>query len=162
MVPPELWGTRDTLESTESLETITDKGRSVETRRGTESIAESPKSVRQARRSSLIRIFAWAIGSMDGWGVRTESTHSLQVPVDDIEAVKILQPTRDVYQLWKSVMPAIADTYEVTHKFDSIHFSVVLDEIVDIAVIHPFRQQRKPGRLHVQRRAEQRYNVWVA
>ena len=52
--------------------------------------------------------------------------------------MKILQPSRSVYQLWKPVMPVLADADVVTYKLDSVHFAVVLDEIVDITVIHPF------------------------
>jgi len=52
--------------------------------------------------------------------------------------MKILQPVRGVYQLWKPVMPVLANADVVAYKLDSIHFSVVLDEVVDITVIHPF------------------------
>jgi len=82
--------------------------------------------------------------------------------MDDAEAMKILHPMCDIYQLWKPVTPVSTDTYVIAYELDSIHFSVVLDEFVDVTVIHPFRHQRKPGRLHVQLRAEQRDNVGVA
>ena len=72
-----------------------------------------------------------------GCGIGTELTHPLQVPMGDIQAVKVLQPSRSIYQLWRPVILVLNVDME-TYKLDSIHFPVVLDEIVDITVIHPF------------------------
>ena len=88
-------------------------------------------------------------------GVGTELTHPFQIPVGDVQAMKILQSSCGIYQLWKSVIPALVDANVGTYKLDSIRFFMVLDEIVDIAVIHPFGHQSKPGRPRVQCRTEQ-------
>ena len=70
-------------------------------------------------------------------------TDSLQIPVDEAEAMKILQPVRGIHQLRKTVIPVSVDMGVVTHELDSIHFSTVPDELVDVTIIHPLRHQRK-------------------
>ena len=78
-----------------------------------------------------------------------ELTDSLQVPVDDVEAVKILQPVPNIHQLRRTVRPVSVEMIVVTHELDPIHFSVVLDELFYVTVTHPLRHQRKLGFLLV-------------
>ena len=88
--------------------------------------------------------------------MRNGLTDTLQIPVDEVEAMKILQPVRNIHQLRRTVIPGSVEMNVVTHELDSIHLSVVLDELVDVTIIHPLRHQRKLRFLLVQRRAEQR------
>ena len=80
----------------------------------------------QARWSFLIRIFAWAVGSAGDRGIEGKSTHSLQVSMDEVEAMEILQPMSDIDQLWETVIPVSADVNVATHKLDSVRFCVTL------------------------------------
>ena len=63
--------------------------------------------------------------------------------MDDVESMKILQPVPNIHQLRKTVIPVSVEMNVVTHELDSIHLSVVLNELVDISIIHPLRHQRK-------------------
>ena len=75
--------------------------------------------------------------------------------MDDVKAMKILQPVRDIHQLRKTVRPVSVEMDVVTHELDPINFYVVLDELVDVTIIHPLRHQCKLRFLLVQCRAEQ-------
>ena len=79
--------------------------------------------------------------------IRIELTDPLQVPVGEVEAVEILQPLCDVYQLQKPVSYRSAGKHKTTHELGPIHICVLPDEVVDVTVIHPFRHKRKPVRL---------------
>ena len=72
-----------------------------------------------------------------------------------VEAMDILQPMGNIHQLRRSVVSVFANSDVVTHKLSPIYFPVFLDELIDGTVVHPFRQQREPRCLHVQRCAEQ-------
>jgi hypothetical protein len=50
---------------------------------------------------------------------------------------------RDVHQLWNLVMPVSTNANTETHKLDSIDAFVLLDEIIDVTVIQPLRDQRE-------------------
>jgi hypothetical protein len=91
------------LESVEILKALEDVGISVERWGAKSAIVESPKSARQARRSFFIRIFSCSLGSVESEGTYTALTDPLQLPVDEVEAVKVFQPMCDIYQLRKPV-----------------------------------------------------------
>ena len=76
--------------------------------------------------------------SVESERICTELTDPLQLPVDEVEAVKVLQPMCDIYQLRKPVSYRCRRGYMGTHKLDSVNFWVSPDEVVDSAVIHPF------------------------
>jgi len=84
----------------------------------------------------------------------TKSTDPLQVSVDEVEVMKVLQPMGDIYQLWEPVSCRSTRESMVTHELDPVYFWVLLDEVVDVTVTHPFRNQRKL--IWFQCRAEQR------
>ena len=65
------------------------------------------------------------------------STDPFQVSMSEVEAMKILQPMCNIYQLWKPVISIHVDTGVKAHKLDSIHVPVVPDELVDVTITHP-------------------------
>ena len=44
---------------------------------------------------------------------------------------------RNVHQLWNSKILVSGDANIATHELDSIYVVMLLDEIVDVAIIHP-------------------------
>ena len=64
----------------------------------------------------------------------------------------------DVYQLVKQVIPVSGKGNKTTHELCTVHVSVLLDKLIDITVVHPFRYHFKPL-LHLN--AKQRQNIWV-
>jgi len=58
--------------------------------------------------------------------------------MNDAKPMQIFQPMRNVYQLLKPFIPVIAREDTVTHKLCAVYFPVLLDELVDITMIHPF------------------------
>lgn len=63
---------------------------------------------------------------------------------------------RNVHQLWNSKILVSGDANIATHELDSIYVVMLLDEIIDVAVIHPFRDQSEPQCLLIERCGEQR------
>jgi len=74
----------------------------------------------------------------------TKSTDPLQVSVNDAKPVQVFHPMCNVHQLLKPFTSAFARDDMVTHKLRTVYFPVLPDELIDIAVIHPFRHHRKP------------------
>jgi len=91
-----------------------------------------------------ICLFTWVSGRSER--TRTGVTDPLQVPVDEIEAVEILESMRDVYQLRKPsrLLTDPQGDYVATHELDTIYIFAPPNEAVDVAIIHPFRHKCKP------------------
>ena len=92
-----------------------------------------------------IRLFTRV--SMQSRRILIELTDPLQVPMDEVEAVKILQSMCDIYQLRERISCRATGRCMLTHELDSVHFCVLLNEFVDVAVDHPFRHKRELVRL---------------
>ena len=56
----------------------------------------------------------------------------------EVEAVEILQPLCDIYQLQEPVSYRPAGKYKTTYELGPIHICVLPDIVIDVAIIHPF------------------------
>jgi hypothetical protein len=48
----------------------------------------------------------------------------------------------------------------VTHKLNAVHMIVLLDELVDVPMFHPFGDHRKPAFAY--RHSKQRQDIWMS
>jgi hypothetical protein len=74
------------------------------------------------------------------------NVYPFKVSVNHPEAMHIRQPVRDVNQLKRtSVRLCGGGDQGTTHKLSAVYMSIFLDELVDVPVIHPLRNHRKPA-----------------
>ena len=71
-------------------------------------------------------------------------TYPLQVSLHHVNAMHVLQPSRGVGQLNKSVVSGVYARYSpITHELDTINPSMFPNILADVTVIHPLRHHRK-------------------
>jgi hypothetical protein len=107
---------------------------------------ERPKSARQARRSLLIRMFAFGQVRCKHENIPFEKdSYPFQICVNHVEDVHVIQAVRNVNQLNRTSARHCGGDQGATHKRNAVHIFVLLDELIDVPVFHPLGDQRKPA-----------------
>lgn len=75
--------------------------------------------------------------------------YPFQVSVHHVNAVHVLQSTRSIGQLNESETSTSTEPTTITHELDAINSAMIVDEIIDIAVVHPFGYYREPMTLQI-------------
>ena len=76
-----------------------------------------------------------------------ENTYPFQISVGSLEVVQILQAIRDVNQL-HCISQLPVEIGWMTHEHRAVGVLILLNELVDVSIIHPLRNHRKPVFTH--------------
>jgi hypothetical protein len=123
-------------------------------------MVERPKSVRQARRSLSIRMFAFGQVRCKWGNISFEKdSYPFQICMNHAGAVHVRQAVCNVIQLNRISARFCGGDQRVTHKPSAVHMFVLLDELVDVPVFHPLGDHREPAFAY--RHSKQWYNKWM-
>jgi len=89
-----------------------------------------------------VRLRRW-IGCKRGViSFRNKETYSFQIPVDRAEIVHVLQTIRNAGQLNGTSVQLLRDKV-TTYELGAVYVPILLNEFVDISVLHPLGNQSK-------------------
>ena len=69
--------------------------------------------------------------------------YPLQISMDNAEVVHVLQAIRNASQLNSTSVGPLRGQV-TTHKFSTVYMPIPLDELIDVPVFHPLRNQSEP------------------
>jgi hypothetical protein len=109
-------------------------------------MVERPKSARQARRSLLIRMFAFVMSEIKRGDVSFEkNSYPFQISVNHAEAMHVRQTVRNVNQLNSTSVRLCGNGDRgATHKLECGSHVCPSNKLDDVPMFHPLGDHRKP------------------
>jgi len=90
-----------------------------------------------------IRLHRWLGCKWEDMPFERRETYSFQVSVDHAEVMHVLQAIRDVGQLNGTSVEVLRDQ-ATTYELAAVYVLIPFNELVDVAIFHPLRNQSKP------------------